>query len=75
MANTNEVTFKIVERIAVLATSETGWSKELNRVAWNGGVAKFDIRQWDSSHQKMGRGITLSAEEMEIICGALADRF
>lgn len=75
MTNTNEIAFKIVERIAVLSTSETGWAKELNRVSWNGGAAKFDIRQWDESHQKMSRGITLSSEEMEVICGALADRF
>ena len=44
----NTVTFEIVEHIGNIApTSENGWTRELNRVAWNGGNAKYDIREWN----------------------------
>ena len=54
-----EVTFEIVEEIGVIATHSTGWKKELNLVSWNGGQAKYDIRDWDPGHSRMSRGVTL----------------
>lgn len=59
----HEVTFEIVEQLGVLTSYPTGWSKELNLVAWNGGDAKFDIRDWDPAHEHMSRGVTLTADE------------
>ncbi len=59
----SEVTFEIVEEIGVLSESTKGWKKELNKVSWNGGVAKYDIRDWAPDHSKMGEGITLTDEE------------
>lgn len=61
----NEVTFRIVANIGVLAESRIGWNKEINLVSWNEGPAKLDIREWDPSHEKMSRGITFSAEEVK----------
>ena len=57
-----EVTFEIVEEIGVIATHSTGWKKELNLVSWNGGQAKYDIRDWDPDHERMSRGIQVIAE-------------
>ena len=59
----NEVSNEIVEHIAVLSTSKTGWTKELNLVSWNGRAPKYDIREWAPEHAKMGKGVTLSDEE------------
>ncbi|MDD2483809.1 MAG: PC4/YdbC family ssDNA-binding protein [Eubacteriales bacterium] len=59
-----EVTFELVEHIGVFGKDTKGWTRELNKVAWNGGPAKFDVRNWDDKHQKMGRGITLTKEEL-----------
>ena len=59
----DEVTFEVVEHLGVVASYPTGWKKELNKVAWNGNAAKFDIRDWDESHEHMSRGITLHTEE------------
>lgn len=56
--------FEIIEHFGVLAKYKNGWSKELNLVAWNGGEAKYDIREWDPSHERMSRGVTLTADEM-----------
>ncbi|ANU50740.2 hypothetical protein ADH76_06125 [Enterocloster clostridioformis] len=33
--------------------------------SWNGGAAKYDIRDWAPGHEKMGKGTTLTAEELE----------
>ena len=54
-----DVTFEIIEEIGIISTQDTGWTKEINLVRWNGGMAKYDIRDWDPYHQKMSRGITL----------------
>lgn len=59
----NDFSYEIVEQIAVLSTSKTGWTKELNLISWNGRAAKYDIREWSPEHEKMGKGVTLSDEE------------
>lgn len=58
-----ELTFDIVETIKVLSTTDKGWTKEVNKVSWNGGEPKYDIRTWSPDHTKMGKGITLTDEE------------
>ena len=69
-----EVTFEIVEKIGVIATHSTGWKKELNLVSWNGGQAKYDIRDWDPDHSRMSRGVTLKEQEMRQIVELLRRR-
>lgn len=60
-----EIKYEIVEKIGVLSTTEKGWSKELNLVSWNGREPKFDLRDWNEDHNKMGKGITLTKEEYD----------
>lgn len=69
-----DVTFDILEEIGVISTQETGWTKELNLVRWNGGLAKYDIRDWDPSHERMSRGITLKEDEMRRILSLMKKR-
>ncbi len=57
--------FNIVEELGVLSTSSKGWTKELNLISWNGREAKYDIRDWAPEHEKMGKGITLSEDEVK----------
>ena len=47
-----------------------GWTKELNRVSFNGAPAKYDIRTWSPDHTKMGKGITLTNEEFQVMLDA-----
>lgn len=61
MADT--VTFEIEQEIGEISANSKGWTKELNLVSWNGGAAKYDIRDWSPDHEKMGKGITLTKEE------------
>lgn len=62
MAN---VKFEIKEQVAVISESSSGWTKELNLISWNGREPKYDLRDWAPNHEKMGKGITLSKEEVE----------
>lgn len=58
-----EFKFEILNNIGNL--SENGaWSKELNRISWNGKEPKYDLRDWSENHEKMGKGITLSETEL-----------
>ncbi|OGO88091.1 MAG: hypothetical protein A2Y24_07495 [Clostridiales bacterium GWE2_32_10] len=60
-----EIKYEITEKIAVLSQTSGGWTKELNLVSWNDKPAKYDLRDWSPEHEKMGKGITLSEEEMQ----------
>lgn len=62
-----DIKFEIKETIGVLSESAKGWSKELNLVSWNDKEPKYDLREWDPAHEKMGKGITLNFEEIKIL--------
>lgn len=66
-----EIKYEIVEHIAVLSSDAKGWKKELNLVSWNDAPAKYDIRSWSEDNSRMGKGITLSAEEAAELRDAL----
>lgn len=66
-----DITFEIKETLAVLSVSSKGWQKELNLVSWNGAEPKYDIREWSPDHSKMGKGVTLTKEELEKIKEAI----
>lgn len=65
------IEFKIARRIAVLGPSGKDWSMELNLVGWNGREPKLDVRTWDPSHERMGKGIALTRDEAEKLRDAL----
>lgn len=60
----DDFSFEIVDRLGILSEAKSGWTMELNTVSWGGRPAKYDIRSWAPDHQKMGKGVTLSAEEL-----------
>lgn len=66
-----DISFDIQENIAVLSTNSKGWQKELNLVSWNNRPAKYDLREWSPDHDKMGKGITLTEEELDKLREAL----
>lgn len=59
-----EFKYEITQELGVLSESKSGWTRELNLISWNGAEPKFDIRDWSPGHEKMGKGISLSAEEI-----------
>jgi hypothetical protein len=72
MAN---IKYTIREEIATLSVNSKGWKKQLNLVSWNDTKPKFDIRTWDETHSKMGKGITLSEDEIRKLYESLQAYF
>lgn len=60
-----EVTFELMEHIGVFGKDPKGWTREVNKVSWNNGPVKYDIRNWDEEHKRMSKGITLT--ELELV--------
>ena len=59
-----DIKYEIVRKIGVLSTSASGWAKELNLVSWNDREPKYDLRDWSADGSKMGKGVTLTREEL-----------
>ena len=68
-----ELKYEIVQHLATLAEGSKGWSKELNLVSWNDRDPKFDLRERAPDHTKMGKGITLTYDEMQKVCDAFLE--
>ena len=71
----NDFHFEIVEQIGVIAERTSGWKLEINRMSWNDKPAKYDIREWDEKHDRMGRGTTLTEDEARTLYEILKARF
>lgn len=67
-----DIKFEIKETLGILSESSRGWRKELNLVSWNDKEPKYDLRDWDTEHKKMGKGVTLTAEELKRLKGILS---
>ncbi|MBA9028127.1 MULTISPECIES: YdbC family protein [Bacillaceae] len=60
-----EIKYEIKESIGSISQSPKGWNKELNVISWNGKEPKFDLRDWAPEHEKMGKGLTLTLDEVK----------
>lgn len=60
-----EFKYEIVEEFGVFSENNKGWTREVNLISWNGGAPKYDIRDWAPDHEKMGKGITLTKDELD----------
>ena len=69
-----DIKFKIVEHLGVLSTTKAGWTKEVNLISWNDGEPKYDVRQWDPDHVKMGKGVGLTLEEAQALQKLLKEK-
>ena len=52
----DEFSYEITQKYGVLSTSKRGWTIEL-----------YDLRSWSPDHEKMGKGVTLTAEELSAL--------
>ena len=59
-----EIKYEITKHIGILSESAKGWTKELNLISWNDREPKYDIREWAPGREKMGKGVTLSEDEV-----------
>ena len=54
---------KSKKTIGIISEGKKGWKKELNFISWNDKEAKYDMRDWNEDHSKMGKGITFTKDE------------
>ena len=69
-----DIKFEIKETIGVVSESAKGWKKELNLISWNGKDAKYDLREWSSDHENMGKGVILSIDELKALKDLLVSK-
>ncbi|WP_026509168.1 YdbC family protein [Butyrivibrio sp. LC3010] len=67
----SDIKYEIVEEIGVLSEGSNGWRKELNKISWNDRAPKYDIRDWAPGHEKMGKGVTLTEDELKALYGLI----
>ena len=67
-----ELKYEIVENLVSLGENARGWSKEVNLISWNEKEPKYDIRDWAPDHSRMGKGVTLTADELAALKDLLA---
>ena len=68
-----EIKYEVVQRIAVLSERPRGWERQLNLISWNDGEPKYDIRDWSPDGSKMGKGISMTKEDLIALKGILDD--
>ena len=53
-----EIQYEIVKEIAVLSTGDSGYTKEINLISWNGKEPKYDIRSFSPNREKCGKSFS-----------------
>ena len=66
-----EFDYEVVKTYGSLSESSKGWKKEIKLMSWNQKETKYDIREWSPGGEKMGKGVTLSKEELDNLRGLL----
>jgi len=62
-----DIKYEILKKVGVLSKAGSGWTKELNLISWNDRDPKYDIRDWSGDGGKMGKGVTLSLDELRAL--------
>ena len=70
----DKFTYEITEELGVLS-AKGGWALELNRVSWNHRTPTYDLRKWTDTHDKMGKGVTMSKDELRSLYEILGNIF
>ena len=68
-----EIKYDIIQKIAFLSQRPRGWERQLNLISWNDGEPKYDLRDWSPDGTRMGKGISMSAEELGVLKGILEE--
>lgn len=63
----SEIKYEVIEKVGELSRSESGWGKELNLISWNDREPKYDLRDWSGDGSKMGKGVTMTREELSAL--------
>ena len=73
MRKHSEFTYEVTEKIAVISQNGAN-TLELRKISYNGADAKLDLRRWytdDKGVEKMGKGLTLTEQELESLAAVV----
>ena len=62
-----DFTYKIEKNVFSIPADTDGWNLELNLISWGGREAKWDLRKWQADHEKMGKGCSMSEDEVVLL--------
>lgn len=68
-----EIVYDIVETIGAVDSGNK--TLELNRISWNHRAPVFDLRKWDETHEKMGKGVTMNESDLRGLYKMLCEYF
>lgn len=66
--------FEIYKHIGKVSYINNGYTKELNYISWDNREPVYDIRSWNEDHTQFGKGVTLTAREMNLLQELIQDR-
>ena len=62
-----EIKYEVTERLGALSEPVNGYAKELNMVSWNDHTPVFDLRPWNTAHDRMSKGVTFNKAEAKAL--------
>ena len=62
-----EIKYEVIDKIGVVSEGTNGWIKELHLISSNDREPVYDLRTWSPDHEKMGKGVTISAAEAKVL--------
>lgn len=68
--------YSLVKKIGILSERSIQgekWCLEANWISWNGKRPKIDIRSWDSKHQNMTKGVTMTLDEFNKLAELMSE--
>lgn len=65
-------TYEVLENLGTIS-DKGAWCCELNVISWNHRAPSYDIRKWTDTHERMGKGISLSLSELIALRDLLND--
>lgn len=77
MARTNDFTYTVTEKIAIISQNGAN-TLELRKVSYNGAEPKLDVRRWwtdDKGVEHMGKGLTLTDKELESLAAIVVQDY
>lgn len=57
-----DIEYELIETYGVFDETESGWTREVNLISWNGREPKIDVRTWSPDHSKSAKIGTLSKD-------------
>ena len=62
-----DFTYEIKKTLASVKSDSDGWNLELNLISWSGRKPSYDLRKWSDNHEKMGKGVAMSEDEVVLL--------